>query len=379
MEEIKKSKHPKPKNKNEESSRSQSSSSESESEESVSKKKKSKQKKPQLKKQSTLIAEEIDELLPESMVIDNKITSDNKKKPPRDYSPEDEVVEETPSQAIVLEEEHQGKVQKDSKALTNLQEAIQKDEKELKKIRKKEQLEQKLERSNPKSKTGVEKAEESQPNDPNVEKIGRPPSSMKITRKPTLQNLNPTGGSTLRNPTAFKGPAPIIQSNIKFSNLTIGAPGISKTQSALEIPMAINQKKLPLTAQKTKMPVQPVVPNKFSATHGDWNFNKEDKSDESQDEALSARQTLQTKQKPQPVNSNKLPLSNFETSNLAQNKQDFFDEKDSAAPAKKVKKTKTKKTLEPLKPDEEKKPAGTKKAKKSTRMKTKDDGQSTNL
>jgi hypothetical protein len=38
-----------------------------------------------------------------------------------------------------------------------------------------------------------------------------------------------------------------------------------------------------------------------------------------------------------------------------------------------VKKTKTKKTLEPLNPDESNKPAGVKKAKKSTRMKTKGD------
>jgi hypothetical protein len=44
------------------------------------------------------------------MVIDNKVTSDNKKKPPRDYSPEDDAVEETPSQAIILDEEHQDKV-----------------------------------------------------------------------------------------------------------------------------------------------------------------------------------------------------------------------------------------------------------------------------
>jgi len=48
----------------------------------------------QTAKKGLLMKTEIEELLPESMVIDNKITGEAKKKPPRDYSPEEDEEEE---------------------------------------------------------------------------------------------------------------------------------------------------------------------------------------------------------------------------------------------------------------------------------------------
>lgn len=77
------------------------------------------------------------------MVIDNKITGETKKKPPRDYSPEDDGMDEVPEQAMVLEEPVGDKKPKTETGLKNLQEAIKQDQKELKMLRKKERERQK--------------------------------------------------------------------------------------------------------------------------------------------------------------------------------------------------------------------------------------------
>ena len=113
MEEIKKIQNKKPKNRNEDSSSSSGSSSlSSDSDKKASKKKRDKKPSNGPGKNQRLLATQVDQLLPESMVIDNKITGETKKKPPRDYSPEDDGTEEVPEQAVILEEPTLDKKQK---------------------------------------------------------------------------------------------------------------------------------------------------------------------------------------------------------------------------------------------------------------------------
>ena len=134
MDQIAKLQAKKPRNKNEDSQSSCSASSSSSESRS---KKKQRPAKRQGEKQKDLLPTQVDQLLPESMVIDNKVTGETKKKPPRDYSPEDGESEETPEEAVVLEEAGK-KSDKISKGQQNLKEAIKQDEKELKKQRKKD-------------------------------------------------------------------------------------------------------------------------------------------------------------------------------------------------------------------------------------------------
>lgn len=94
--------------------------------------------KMQTAKKGLLMKTEIEELLPESMVIDNKITGEAKKKPPRDYSPEEEEDEEqTPEKATVIDAATEQKKINPQKGPQNLELAIKQDEKELKKLKKK--------------------------------------------------------------------------------------------------------------------------------------------------------------------------------------------------------------------------------------------------
>ena len=145
MEEIKKAKAGKPKNKNEESSEGESESGSESSSEKKPRKKKQKELPGAItarkkKEGDELVPSQADQLLPESMVIDNKVTGDTKKKPPRDYSPEDEDEEDdeeqkTPPRAEILSQES-AKKGVDSKGIKNLKDAVKEDEKELRELKK---------------------------------------------------------------------------------------------------------------------------------------------------------------------------------------------------------------------------------------------------